>query len=345
MGADPVNNISPEMSAGADKYAKRMEDYLLSGRRLWQGMVKKGEMKKLYFVGSPGINGPRLVEAVGDALAYIPAEDGTQFMRRRAGVVYPKIQYYYWDMEKQMKEKAPISPADLWMDNEEEYRELEKKIFMEYANQDTSDYPAVCLVSDTASVEPYAIEEMKKGIVIWLDSDPEFSWSQTQWKPKQGGGLFVPKDESQRPPVWALANGWDGDVDDGEAKLEYIEILRARDKIYEEIAQIRMRTDISGVQENPFWGGERIIKALSELIGVMTTEDSIEEALLSKDLEKLLSGARLSKYYDTAIKWCEEQGAASIEDVAENVDELSEALALKPLEKKRLEKAALSVAV
>lgn len=36
--------------------------------------------------------------------------------------------------------------------------------------------------------------------------------------------------------------------------------------------------------------------------------------VLEKDLEKFLEGARLSKYLPKALDWCDEQGAASIED-------------------------------
>jgi len=60
---------------------------------------------------------------------------------------------------------------------------------------------------------------------------------------------------------------------------------------------------------------------------------------MEKELAQFLDGARLSKYLKTALKWCDEQGAASIEDVVENTEDFEEALNLKPLEKKRLAKA------
>lgn len=56
------------------------------------------------------------------------------------------------------------------------------------------------------------------------------------------------------------------------------------------------------------------------------------------------AGARLTKYLQEALDWCDEQGAATIEDVVENAEDFAEALSLKPLERKRLNKAAESVA-
>jgi len=103
--------------------------------------------------------------------------------------------------------------------------------------------------------------------------------------------------------------------------------------------------DIPGISENSYWAAERIIRLLNQHLDISTDEVSVEEEVLEKDLAKFLEGARLSKYVKPALKWCEEQGAATIEEVVDNVPEMSEALKLKPLERKRLEKAAAAVAV
>ena len=86
------------------------------------------------------------------------------------------------------------------------------------------------------------------------------------------------------------------------------------------------------------------MKAIAEFYGVSTEGGSVEEELLERDLEKFLEGARLSKYLQPALDWCDEQGAATIEDIVENTEDFADALSLKPLERKRLAKAAESVA-
>merc|ERR1711953_1010363 len=126
---------------------------------------------------------------------------------------------------------------------------------------------------------------------------------------------------------------------------EYIKIVQERRELYEKSADIRLRTDIPGIVENTYWGAAKICKAVTEYLGYKDAEEgSVEQEIMETDLEKFLEGARLSKYFKKASDWCEEQGAASIEDIVENVDDFAEAMALKPLEKKRLVKAAASVA-
>lgn len=62
-----------------------------------------------------------------------------------------------------------------------------------------------------------------------------------------------------------------------------------------------------------------------------------EEAV--KGLAQWLDGMKLQKYEEQAATWCSEMGAYDLEEVKENGEELAEALGLKPLERKRMEKA------
>lgn len=346
-GSDPVNNVSPEMSAAGKHYAQKYEDVFLAGQKLWNQMKKKAEEpKRLYFVGTNGNSGDEVAESVLDSLAYIPAPDGTLFIHRKPGVKYPTIKFNMLITDKKLAERSPISAVDLFMEDEEKYRDLETQVLKDFAAEESNGFPTGCVVGEGAILRQENIDIMKQGLVIWLDVDPEYSWAKTQYRPKQGGGLYVPPEFQQRPPVWAVANGWDGDIDDTEGKLEYVKIVQERRDLYEKISDIRVRTDVPGIAENSYWAASRIIKALTEYLGFSGDEASgVEEEVMERDLEKFLEGARLSKYMKPAMKWCTEQGAASIEDVMENVPEFCEALGLKPLERKRLEKAAASVAV
>lgn len=343
--ADPVNNVSPEMSAQGQKYARKFEDIFMAGKRLWEAMQKSGTTKKLYFIGTNGNSGDEIGESVLDALAYIPAPDGTMMIHRKPGVKYPNIVFTLWVTDKKVAEKAQRSPSDLWVEDEERYRELETEVLREYAALEDNGKPFGCVVGESAVLRQENIDIMKDGLVIFFDADTEFTWAKTQYRPQQGSGLWVPPEHQARPPVWALANGWDGDVDDTEGKLQYQQIVEEHRQIYESIADIRLRADIPGIQENSFWGAGRICKALTEYLGVATEDEgSVEDEVMERDLEKFLEGARLSKYLKPALKWCDDQGAATIEDVVENIPDFSEALKLKPLEKKRLGKAAAAVA-
>jgi len=343
-GADPVNNVSPEMSKAGQKYAKRYEEIFMAGRNLWQTLKKRGDVRKLYFIGPNGNSGEEVAESVLDALGYVPAPDGTYFLHRKPGIKYPAIKYMLIHSEKKLAEKAPKSAVDLYMEDETQYRDIEEDVIAEFANS-TSEFPMACVVGEGAVLRESNVEKIKEGIVVWLDVDPAFSWIKTQHRPQQGGGVYFPPEFQDRPPAWAIANGWDGDVDDTEGKLEYMKILKSRSEVYEQISDIRLRMDIPGISENSYWAAERIIRLLNQHLDISTDEVSVEEEVLEKDLAKFLEGARLSKYVKPALKWCEEQGAATIEEVVDNVPEMSEALKLKPLERKRLEKAAAAVAV
>ena len=55
-------------------------------------------------------------------------------------------------------------------------------------------------------------------------------------------------------------------------------------------------------------------------------------------LDQWLASMSLQKHLQAAILWCHEEGAVSMKEVSENWQDLAEALNLKPLEKKRMER-------
>lgn len=346
---DPVNNVAAEVSAAGDRYARRLEDAFLSGQALFKFLKKQaagGQPKKFYFIGAAGNNAAGVGKSVMQTLSYVPSPDGDLLLDRKPEKTYPEMKSTIWISDKMVAQRCPISPSDFYLDNEEEYRNLESQVIKEFHELEGEGEPMALIVGESAILRQENIDIIKQGLVIWLDVDPKFSWTRTQSPVRAHGQIHIAKDELTRPPVWALANGWDGDVDDQESQMEYLEIVNRHQQIYEEIADIRMRTDNKGIMENSFWGAERIVKALKSFTGFSEeTEASLEGEVLEQDLQRFLEGARLTKYLEAAMAWCEEQGAASIEDVIENAPDFAEALKLKPLEKKRLEKAAAAVAV
>lgn len=342
--SDPVMNVSPEMNAASRLYGQKIEDIFVAGMNLWKKMKQMPEEnRKIFFIGTNGNGGDEISESFFDALAYIQAPDGTYMIQRKPDMKYPKMYYWLMNTEKMIANKSRISPVDLWMEDEDKYRDLETEAIREFVDFPSADWPIGCILGEGAVVREENREMMKKGLVIWLDVDPHYSWVRTQAKPMAGQALYVTQDTLERPPVWAIANGWDGDVDDSEGKAEYEKVLATRKPLYEGLAALRLRTDIPGIAENSYWGAERLIRLINEHYGFSAGGDTVEAEVMSKDLAKFLEGARLTKYLEPAIVWCEEQGAASIEDVAENIEAFAAALDLKPLEKKRLDKAAAAV--
>lgn len=51
-----------------------------------------------------------------------------------------------------------------------------------------------------------------------------------------------------------------------------------------------------------------------------------------------LARVTLQEYHLPASKWCAEMGAASLEEIAENIQDFSDAVALKPIERQRVQK-------
>ncbi|CAJ1423301.1 unnamed protein product [Effrenium voratum] len=64
-----------------------------------------------------------------------------------------------------------------------------------------------------------------------------------------------------------------------------------------------------------------------------------EEECPVPGLQEWLQGLSLHHYGPLAAEWCVEMGAVSIEEIKESWEDFAEGLALKPLEKKRLQKA------
>lgn len=344
QGSDPVMNVSPEMNAASRLYGQKIEDIFMAGMNLWKKMkLMPEDERRIFFIGTNGNGADEISESFFDALSYILAPDGTYMIQRKPDMKYPKMYYWLMNTDKSVAKKSKISPVDLYIDDEEKYRDYETEAIKEFMEKTTDGFPIGCIIGEGAVLREENREMIKKGLVIWLDVDPHYSWVRTQAKPMAGQALYVTSDTLERPPVWAIANGWDGDVDDAEGRMEYDKVLGTRKPIYEDLADLRLRTDIPGIAENSYWGAERLIRLINEHYGFTAGGDSVEAEVMEKDLAKFLEGARLTKYLEPALKWCEEQGANSIEDVAENIEAFAEALDLKPLEKKRLDKAAAAV--
>lgn len=328
------------------KWALRVEAPHLAGQKLWAKMKANDEIpKQIYIIAATARQGPEIADHLGRCLAYVQPEDGTLIHQRRPHVPYPPIEYDVYESDKQVAEKSQISAVDLFMDDEPKYRELETEVIREFDAKDNGGKPAIMVLGDSALEQPQNVELVKKGLLIWVDLNLEYCWSETQ----RGGilgtsmGVNIPM---PRPPVWAIANGWDGDADDAEGKAEYMEIAKELRKSYEKYADIRLNGDLDEIVENSLWGAERLVKAMTAHFNFQEegeAPDNYEEEIMAQDLVKFLDSARLSKYKDSAQKWSDEQGASSIEEILENAEDLSEALQLKPLEKKRLLKAAKSV--
>mmetsp|Transcript_9503 Transcript_9503/g.21112 ORF Transcript_9503/g.21112 Transcript_9503/m.21112 type:complete len:650 (+) Transcript_9503:86-2035(+) len=56
------------------------------------------------------------------------------------------------------------------------------------------------------------------------------------------------------------------------------------------------------------------------------------------DLREWLLQLSLEEYEAAAVKWCSEMGAVSLEEIAENIDDFADGVALKPIERQRVQK-------
>jgi len=339
--------ISKQDMSIVEQMVQRYEVMFRGGESLWKYM-KDQKKKKVYFIGIPGNNSEMVSQAVGECLGYITPPCGTYIKRRQPDREYPPIEYYLDNTDKMMKAKSRISTVDLYMDDVQAYRDLEHECLKECSEADTT-YPEVYIVGEGALTRQDNIDLMKNGYVIWLDCAIDSLWTRLMDIPPSASGIVPTKFLRPRPPVWAIAEGLDGDVDDAEAKEEFTIVVKERNAIFEGLADIRLRTDVSPVGDNAYWGAEKIIKALRSLIlpaeETEISEQTIEEEALATDLEKFLEGARLSKYLQPALSWCDEQGASSIQEVLDNLEDLSEAIKLKPLEVKRIQKAKSAVEI
>lgn len=348
MVKDPLQGVSPEVQASNNKWAQRLEDIFLTGARIWAAMQKQGTPKKFYFIGTNGNMGDQVAESIMDSLAYVPAPDGTLALQRKPNIEYPVFEYTLWDSDDELSKRSRMAALDVFIENEDEYRDLEAAIIKEFSELEFDGHPHALVVGESALNRQENVDIIKQGIVIWCDATTTTTWKKTQMPLGTGkGGISLKGGGLARPPIWCLAQGWEADPDDGEARVEYERIVEEFRKEYDKISDVRVRVDVPGLRENSYWVAERLLRALSEFLGIVeeTSDSSVDDELFARDLEKFLEGARLSKYFDTAKKWCEEQGANALEDLAESVPELGDALELKPLEKKRLEKAAQVLAV
>jgi len=347
LGKDQAYAPDPGVQKRGREYARRIEDILLAGRDLYAKMKQMQDPpKRIYLIGPNGNKALDVGGCLGEALAYKPHPDGRWFTERERGdPSNPKVRFWFAQSDKLVAEKARISPVDLWMEDPEEYFQVEDEVLKEFAELDDVGEPMLCHVGEGAPARESAREIMKDGIKVWLDIDSERAWFNTQWVPSTGLAVKRPAEFAERPPVWALAQGWESDPDDMEAKLDFQKILEERRQVYEEVADVRVRVDAGDIAKNAYWAAERLIKAIKTHLGV-EDEDviDVQEEVLELDLTKFLEGARLAQYTKPALEWCDEMGAATLEDVIENVEEFSEALKLKPLEKKRLEKASVAAA-
>jgi len=343
LGQDAASTLDEGIERKGRDYGRRIEDLLMAGRDLYAKMKEMDDPpKRVYLIGPNGNKGLDIGVCLGEALGYRPHPDGRWFVNRKQGdPKNPKIRFWFSHMDKLVAEKARVSPVDLWMEDPQEFFEVEDEVMKDFAQLDDIGEPMLCKVGEGAPAREANQKILKDGIVVWLDCEPELAWYTTQFVPSTGLAVRQPSQYTERPPVWALAQGWDGDPEDAEAKMEFINVLEERREAYDKVADVRIRVDAGDVAKNSYWAVERIIKAIKQHLGIGEEDATdIQEELLVADLTKFMEGARLGQYVKPALEWCDKMGAASIEDVVENTPELSEALKLKPLEIKRLEKAA-----
>lgn len=343
--ADPVNNVAPEVCAEGQKWARKLEDIYERGTKLWNYLKKEtsGVGKPVYVVGPPSPILGEVAQSLADILGYLPAEDGTLFMNRRPDGVYPEMQSEFQFSDQLVSKKTPLLLNELFMEDEAKFYDLESEVIKEFSESDFGGYPAVLAVGEGAVLREENLEIMKKGIIVYVSMDPSSSWGLIH---RKSGHFMIGKPPYMTPP-WVALNGWDEDVDDFEAKEEYMEILKSRIEIYEQVADVTIRGTAPDVQENPALGADKALKQLIEEWGLDEEEEMANAVGVSfaEELQQIMAEARLDKYMKVALEWCDEQGAATLEDIAENVDDFADALQLKPLERKRLAKVASRVEV
>jgi len=338
--------LSPEQEADNLKWARKVEAPFLAGQKLWSKLNEMKKAVKIYVIATTGRQGPAVGRSLAECLAYIQPADGTMIHQRKPHIEYPGLEFDFRVSDEEVAKRSRISAVDLFIEDESKYRELETEVIRDFHEKELGGLPAVMALGDSVLEKPENVEMIKQGLLIWVDASLEKCWQETQRSGAPSNSLTVMVD-LPRPPVWAIANGWDGDADDSEGKAEYMEIASELRNNYEKYAELRLNGDVPEVNANPLWGTQRLLKAMTEHFGIESQEggkQEYEENVLEQDLAKFFESARLDKYLPNAKEWSSEQGASSIEEIVENAEELGEALKLKPLEKKRLLKAAASVA-
>jgi len=301
--------------------------------------------KKMYFIGPKGNRADEVADALLESLAYIPAPDGTFYIDRNPMMTdAPAIEFKLESTDSEVAKRCisrpdGISPLALFVKDEGAYRDLESEVIKEFAAQDDGDTPSGLIIGESALNREENIELIKEGIVIHCACSPEYSWKVTQNRPTTIIALRARSDQD-KPPLWALANGWEFDIDDPEGKEGYTGIVGELNEEYKKVADVDIRTDKLGNTGNPYWSITSLVTMIAEHLGINhAMETGKDELTMKEELTKFLEGARLGKYLEQGLKWCEEMGAASIEDVLENPEDFAEGMGLKPLEVKRLNRA------
>jgi hypothetical protein len=331
------------MKAAGLKYAQKLEDCLMAGNKLWAAMQQQGKAKKMYFVGPNGNMAEEVAENLMDSCSYFPSADGKLYWQRSQHIDYSPFDYHLVESDKEVEKMCKRQGDDhvaMFSEDEAKYREMETAVIKEFAEFDKPK-PCAIVVGESALNQPENMEFLKEGIVIYLRCRPEHSWRVINTRPGGGTGLYVSQKDRVKPPVWALAQDLHGDVDNAEGREEYVRILEALDKEYEKAADIIFDTDVRGVSENSMWAVPKLVSRVGDFLDIKydSSGEAVMEESMEKELADFLESARLSKYLQDALKWCDEQGAASIEDIVENPEEFVDAMGLKPLEKKRFDRA------
>jgi shikimate kinase len=326
--------------------SQKFEDVLLTGSKLWQKMKEKGKTPKIFLIGLRGSLTGSVAEALAQGMAYLQPSDGTLMMHRKSFVKYPETAFKHVNSDEVVESKCygikdangkAMGPVAVFKEDEEKYREMETDVLREFL-EESIDGPAAMAVGDTALNKPENLEIMKQGLVIHLRITPETSWQQMRGRRAVFG---VGASAMQvKEPVWFEAQGWDNkDLEDSEVREEYFrignELVEDYDKNADMIYEMR-NSDF----ENFFWAAEKIFNEIGKHLGVMeeTSSEDGTDGDLERELSTFLEDSKLLKYLPTALEWCEEQGAASMEDLVDSPDDFADGLGLKPLERKRLMK-------
>ncbi|CAE7817011.1 unnamed protein product [Symbiodinium sp. CCMP2592] len=149
--------------------------------------------------------------------------------------------------------------------------------------------------------------------------------------------------------LWSAAPAADADEDDWQApalheapepteNVEYVDDWGTDTTAgpTEAYSVAESPTRIEASQEAPCDAGDggEEIQEPPELVDP-TDEDEAES--LGRDVGLWLSHLNLADQKQAVLAWCEEMGAASLEEVIESIEDLAQALALKPLQEKRLQ--------
>lgn len=358
-GTGPLMPEKDEDKRSADMVSERYEKTFASFAKLW-GHIKDGVRKggkrvaasdrplpKFFVLGINGANLNQIGHMLGTALDYVRTEGQAAYLfRDPVEENFTPSEYWFGDTEKEVQTRVVKAASDVFYDDLPRYRSTESQVLKDFNGYEDDGHPMVCVTGDGIALaeENRAILSNENNVAIWFDTDPAYNWEMTQSQPKNSGIWSNPQAmELNKPPVFALANGWDGDVDDVEGKEEFKDMCNERREAFEKVADVRIRVDVTGIKENPVWALEKIVGAMYELFGVKDDEEAagtVGEENLSADLLTFLEGARLDKYHAKALEWCNENGAVSLDEVAENADDFAEAIGLKPLERKRFDKAA-----